>query len=152
MQRGEGDALDGGGVLGGGALVQFGDEVGEGGVRLGGAEVLGEPGQRGEGLPAVPGGTGADRCLGAPAGGGEDGAYLGGEVVGQVESGVVAAEAGGAAQRGLGLADLAAFEEALGSTELVGDARVGEGLLVQAGLSVGAEEDRDLAAWGRPRR
>lgn len=53
VQRREGDALDGRGVLGGGPLVEFGDQVGEGGAGLGAGEVLGEPDECGEGLPAV---------------------------------------------------------------------------------------------------
>src|ERR1700760_4055233 len=58
VQGGEGDALDGGGVLGGRPLVQFGDEVGEGGAGAGGGEVLGEVDQGGEGLPALSDGAG----------------------------------------------------------------------------------------------
>ena len=42
VQGGEGDALDGRGVLGVGAFVEFRDEVGEGGAGFGGGEVLGE--------------------------------------------------------------------------------------------------------------
>lgn len=44
--------------------------------------------------------------------------------------------------------DLGAFEEALGSAQLVGHGDIGEGLLVDLGLRVRTEEDRDLARGG----
>lgn len=75
----------------------------------------------------------------------EDGTHLGGQVDGVVEEGVVAAEAGRAAQGDAGLAHFGAVEEALGAAQLVGNARVGEGLLVGLGLGVRAEQDGDLA-------
>ncbi len=90
VQRGEGDALDGRGVLGGGPLVEFGDQVGEGGAGPGAGEVLGEPDESGEGLPAVADGAGACGRLAGPALGGEDRPDLRGQVLGVVEEGVVA--------------------------------------------------------------
>lgn len=83
--------------------------------------------------------------MAGPAFAGEDGADLGGEVDGFVEEGVVVSEAGGAAEGVAGFAYFRAFEEAFRAAELVGDAGVGEGLLVDLGLSVGAEQDGDLA-------
>ncbi len=53
VQRGQRDALDRGGVLGGRPLVQLGDQVGEGRARPRLFEVLGQPDEGGEGLPAV---------------------------------------------------------------------------------------------------
>lgn len=61
VQGGEGDAFDGGCVLGGGAFVEFGDEVGEGGGGFGAGEVLGEAYEGGEGFPAFTDGSGAVR-------------------------------------------------------------------------------------------
>lgn len=135
-------------MLGGGAGVELGDVGGEvGGQALGGPgalELLGEADERREGLPAVADGPGAGRRLRGEAAGGEDGADLAGEVRGVVGE-RVGAGPGGAAQQDAGVADLRPFEEPLGALELVGDAEVGEGLLVDLGLAVGAEEDGDLA-------
>ncbi|GAA3219480.1 hypothetical protein GCM10020256_24530 [Streptomyces thermocoprophilus] len=134
-----------GGVLGVGPLVEFRDEVGESGAGSGGGEVLGEVHEGGEGFPSFSHGAGAGRGLWGPALAGEDGTYLGGQVDGIVEQGVVAAEAGGGAQGDTGSSHLGAVEEPLGSPQLVGHAGVGEGLLVGLGLGVGAEQDGDLA-------
>ena len=62
VQRGEGDALHGRGVLGARPLVELGDEVGEGRARLRSGEVLREVHQRGQRLPALPDGPGAGRA------------------------------------------------------------------------------------------
>lgn len=59
--------------------------------------------------------------------------------------GVVGAEAGGGAQGRTCFAHLGAVEEPFGSAQLVGHSRVGEGLFVDLGLGVRAEEDRDFA-------
>lgn len=82
--------------------------------------------------------------LAGPALPGEDGAHLRGQVHDVVEEGVVAAEAGRAAQGDVGLADLGPVEEAFGSAQLVGDPGVGERLLVGLGLGVRTEQDGDL--------
>ncbi|CAM5541905.1 hypothetical protein SGRIM128S_05982 [Streptomyces griseomycini] len=145
VQRGEGDALHGRGVLGAGPLVEFGDEVGEGRARPGGGEVPGEVHQGGERLPALPDRARAGRRLRCPALARQHGAHLGGQVGGVVEKGVVAAEAGRSPQGDARLAHLGAVEEPLGATQLVGHPGVGEGLLVGLGLGVRAEQDGDLA-------
>lgn len=48
VQRGQGDALDGRGVLGARALVELGHQVTEGGAVFGGGEVLGEMDEGGQ--------------------------------------------------------------------------------------------------------
>lgn len=68
-----------------GALLEFGHEVAEGGVGLGGGEVLGEVGEGGEGFPALSDGAGSRRWLIGPAVPGQDGSYLRGQVGGVVE-------------------------------------------------------------------
>lgn len=83
--------------------------------------------------------------MAGPALAGEHRSDLGGQVDGVVEEGVVGAEAGGRAQGGACFAHLRAVEEPLGAAQLVGHSGVGEGLFVDLGLGVGAEEDGDLA-------
>lgn len=112
VQGGEGDAFDGGCVLGGGAFVEFGDEVGEGGGGFGAGEVFGEAYEGGEGFPAFADGSGAVRGLAGPAFAGEDGSDLGGQVDGVVEEGVVVSEAGGASEGVACFAYFRALEEA----------------------------------------
>ncbi len=127
------------------ALVELGDEVGEGRVRLGPHEVLGEPHEGREGLPAVADRPRSRGGLGCPALGAEHRTHLGGQVHDVVEQGVVAPEAGGPAQRRPRLAHLRPLEEPLGPAQLIGHPGVGESPFVDRGLGVGAVEDRDLA-------
>lgn len=150
VQGGQGDALDGRGVLGVRPFVQLGDQVGEGGAGLRGGEVLREADQRGQRLPAFSDGPGVGRWLRGPTLPRQDGTYLGGQVDGVLQESVVAAEASRAAQGDARLADLGAVEETLRAAQLVRDAAVGEGLLVGLRLRVGAEQDGDLR--GRRRR
>lgn len=145
VQRGQGDALDGGGVLGGLAFVQFHREFGQAGARAGAGEVLGEPDERGHGFPLVAHGAGSGGRLGRPAGGAEHGPDLGPELDDVVQEGIVAAGAGGPAQGEDRLLDLGPLEEPLGSAQLVGHSGVGEGLFVDLGLGVDPVEHGDLA-------
>ncbi|GAA3046131.1 hypothetical protein GCM10020000_27450 [Streptomyces olivoverticillatus] len=133
-------------MLGARPLVELGHEVGEGGLRLGPHEVLGQAHQRRQGLPAVADGARSGGGLGRPAAGGEHRAHLGRHIGHVGELGVgVAPGAGRAAQQQPGLAHLGALEEPLGAAQLVGHPGIGEGLLVHLGLGVDAVEDRDLA-------
>ena len=79
---GEGDALDGGGVLGVGALSQLGVE----GVEVGApglGHLVGQGHQGVEGVPALAHGSAGGRRLLAPALTGQDGARIQAEVTGQ---------------------------------------------------------------------
>lgn len=145
VERGEGDALDGRGVLGRGALVQLGHQIAEGRLRPGPYEVLGEANERRQRLPAVPHGARARGRFGGPALGGEHGPHLGRQVDHVVEQGVVPAEAGRAAQGGSRLPYLLALEEPLRAPELVGHPGVGECLFVDLRLGVDPVQDGDLA-------
>lgn len=133
------------GVLGVGPLVQLGDEVGEGGRGPGLGEVLGEPHQSRQRLPAVSDRPRAGRRPARPAHVAEHRPHLGRQVHGVVEQRVVGAEAGRATQLDAGLAHLGPLEEPLGAPQLIRHADVGERLLVDLGLGVDTEEHGDLA-------
>ena len=140
VQGGQGDALDGGGVLGVGAFSQLGVE----GVEVGAAglgHLIGQGHQGVEGVPALAHGSAGGRRLLAPALTGQDGASIQAEVTGQ--GGLLGA--GGTEDDGHGALDLLALEEALAAAHEVADLGAGQGLLEDLGLGVGAVQDRDLA-------
>ena len=140
MQGGEGDALDGGGVLGVGALSQLGVE----GVEVGAAglgHLVGQGHQCVEGVPALAHGSAGGGRLLAPSLAGQDGARVLPEVAAQ--GGPLGA--GGTEDDGHGALDLLALEEALAAAHEVADLGAGQGLLEDLGLGVGAVQDRDLA-------
>ena len=140
VQGGQGDALDGGGVLGVGALTQLGVE----GVEVGAAglgHLVGQGHQGVEGVPALAHGSAGGGRLLAPALPGQDGARVLAEVAG--EGGLLGA--GGPQDDRHGTLDLLTLEEALAAAHEVADLGSRQGLLEDLGLGVGAVQDRDLA-------
>ena len=143
--------FDGGRVLRVGPLVELGDEVAQRQLsRVVAARSIGQPGQRGQRLPALTGRAAAGRRLVVQP--------LPDRTARTVAASPAscprrpAARARRAAQQQPGLADLRPVEEALAAAQQVGHPGVGERLLVGLGLAVGAEQHGDLAASDTVRR
>ena len=141
VQRRERHAVDGRGVLGVGPLVELGHEVAQRGVRPDRRDVVGEPGERGQRLPPVADRAPAGGRLGGPPAAGEHRPDRGR----QAAPSVVVRRPGGPAQQQPRLAHLGPVEEPLAAAQHVGDAGVGQRLLVGLALPVGAEQHGDLA-------
>ena len=150
VQRRERDALDGGGVLGGGALLELGDELAQAGGGVGGGEVAGEPVQRGQRLPALAGRAGAGRRRSGdqPSPPRSTSATASARPSGASSSAARAAPRSSSDR----LAHLGAVEEALAAAHEVGHAGVGQRRLVGRGLGVDPVEHRDLARRACRRR
>ena len=138
MQRSQRDALDRRGMPGCRPLIELAHDVSQPRRRMTDHDVVSQPNQRLQGLPAIPGRpTGARRPLGPPG----TGDHIADELTKRLGTVICS---GRTAHQKDGPANLLAGEKSLAPADEVGKMGVGERGLVGLGLGVRAKEDRDL--------